>query len=133
MKNKVIVSKPGGREQIEMSITTFKEKVYLDIRTFYKAGDSNEFKPTPKGVMIPIDLAPAIRSGLRELLSTTNVNPKVKTGATAAPPRRRERELDDEDRPRPAKKRVSDFGNDSDGVQAPSEPEKKRVATKGIR
>ncbi len=51
------------RDQIRIGLNEYKEKQYLDIRQFYR-GDENDWKPTSKGVTIPVDLYPELLRGV---------------------------------------------------------------------
>jgi len=50
---KVIDKGAGGRIHIRLS--RFRDRDYLDIRNFYETEDG-EWKPTRKGIAIPVDL-----------------------------------------------------------------------------
>ena len=50
---KVIDKGPGGR--IHVRLSRFRDRDYLDIRNFYETEDG-EWKPTRKGIAIPVDL-----------------------------------------------------------------------------
>lgn len=44
-------------EEIRISLTVFKKKQYIDLRTYYK-GDDGEFRPSKKGINLSVDLLP---------------------------------------------------------------------------
>jgi hypothetical protein len=44
-------------EEIRVSLTVFKKKQYLDLRTYYK-GDDGEYHPSKKGITLSLDLLP---------------------------------------------------------------------------
>ena len=53
-----------GRGALQVSQTAFKGVNYIDVRNFY---DSNgELKPTPKGIMIPLDIAEQVARAILE-------------------------------------------------------------------
>jgi hypothetical protein len=60
---KVIDKGMGNRIHIRLS--RFRDRDYLDIRTFYEA-DDGEWKPTRKGIAIPVDLYSELVSALKE-------------------------------------------------------------------
>ena len=41
-----------GRDRIQISVRSYKGKVYVDIRTFFQT-EGGEWRPLPKGVTIP--------------------------------------------------------------------------------
>ncbi len=53
----------GG--QIQIRLSRFRERNYLDIRNFYEA-DDGEWKPTRKGIAIPVELFSELMTGLKE-------------------------------------------------------------------
>ncbi len=57
-------------EVIRIALNEYKDKEYIDIRTYYMA-DDGELKPTKKGVTIPKEQYPELKEailGLEELL-----------------------------------------------------------------
>jgi hypothetical protein len=53
----------GG--QIQIRLSRFHERTYLDIRNFYEA-DDGEWKPTRKGIAIPVELYTELMDALKE-------------------------------------------------------------------
>ena len=53
----------GGRIYVRLS--RFRERDYLDIRNFYET-DDGEWKPTRKGVAIPVELYGELMAALKE-------------------------------------------------------------------
>lgn len=45
----------NNREEIQIKKVEKKGKKYIDIRVFWSDGESEEFKPSQKGVAIPYD------------------------------------------------------------------------------
>lgn len=45
----------NNREEIQIKKVEKKGKVYVDIRTFWHDGESDEFRPSQKGVTIPFE------------------------------------------------------------------------------
>ena len=60
---KVIDKGLGGRIYVRLS--RFRERDYLDIRNFYET-DDGEWKPTRKGVAIPVELYDELMAALKE-------------------------------------------------------------------
>jgi hypothetical protein len=52
----------NSREQIRISINEYKGTEYIDIRTFFAAGD--KFLPSRKGVTLRKDLYPELLNGI---------------------------------------------------------------------
>lgn len=105
-----IIPKAGNRERIELGLSDFKGKTYLSIRTYYRDLETQEFKPSPKGLAIPADIVEAVRDAVNKLAdqlaqstqsNATPVKSKTKTRTPLA-------EIDDEDRPDPAPRRKRD-------------------------
>lgn len=55
-----------GKGIIRVQATDFKGKQYLDIRRYYQTKEG-EYKPTLKGISIPIELACKIATAISEL------------------------------------------------------------------
>lgn len=45
-----------GKGLIRVQKNEYKGKFYLDIRKFYEDKDTGDWKPTKKGISLPIDL-----------------------------------------------------------------------------
>ncbi len=45
----------NNREEIQVKKVEKKGKQYIDIRVFWSDGESDEFKPSQKGVTVPYD------------------------------------------------------------------------------
>lgn len=56
MSSRAIIKK-NGRERVEVSISEFKGRKFLDIRNYYYDSDTEEWKPTQKGVNVPVEMA----------------------------------------------------------------------------
>ena len=53
-------------EQVRLSVSEFKGKKYIDIRTYFEA-DDGEYKPTKKGVTLSVDLYSELKEGIESL------------------------------------------------------------------
>jgi hypothetical protein len=62
----LVLKKPGGKACIQVVGTRFKNVDYIDVRNFYLAGE--EFKPTPKGIMVPVDQVEAVAAAMLKQL-----------------------------------------------------------------
>ena len=60
---KIIDKGLGGRVYVRLS--RFRERDYLDIRNFYET-DDEEWKPTRKGIAIPVELFGELMTALKE-------------------------------------------------------------------
>ena len=56
------IEKPNG-EVIRIQLNEFNEKYYLDIRIHY-ISDEDEYKPTKKGVSIPVELYEELKDAI---------------------------------------------------------------------
>lgn len=55
----------GPGQQIQVRLTTFRGREYLDLRNFYL--DENEgWKPTKKGIAVPLELYEELMTALAE-------------------------------------------------------------------
>lgn len=52
---------------VGISLTTFKGKTYVDIRKFYSTSEDPNWKPTPKGVSVPLSHFNKVYQKLRRL------------------------------------------------------------------
>jgi hypothetical protein len=57
-----IISK-NKKDQIRIGLNEYKGRQYLDVRQFYLAGE-NDWKPTGKGITMPVDLYPELLRGV---------------------------------------------------------------------
>ncbi len=55
----------GMGSRIHVRLSKFRDRDYLDIRNFYEA-DDGEWKPTRKGIAVPVDLYDALMEALTE-------------------------------------------------------------------
>jgi len=53
----------GMGSRIHIRLSKFRDRDYLDIRNFYEA-DDGEWKPTRKGIAVPVDLYDELMEGL---------------------------------------------------------------------
>ena len=65
---KAIIKKAGGRERIEISVSEFKNRKFLDIRNYYRTEDG-DWKPSPKGVTIPVEDSKKVWRGIKKVAS----------------------------------------------------------------
>lgn len=93
------IVKKNGRERIEVSISEFKKRKFLDIRNFYN--DDGEWKPTPKGISIPVELAHEIYRAVKKV---------GKPFFDLLPPPGKEQEADEEINEKKAKSAKADSG-----------------------
>jgi len=74
----------GADDQIHVRISRFRERDYVDIRHFYPT-EEGEWKPTRKGIAIPVDLYPDLLAALKEAEPLIAARQKEKPAAPAAP------------------------------------------------
>ena len=55
----------GLGSRIHIRLSKFRDRDYLDIRNFYET-DEGEWKPTRKGIAVPVDLYDDLMAGLGE-------------------------------------------------------------------
>lgn len=61
------IIKKNGRERVEVSISEFKNRKFLDIRNYYHDAASGEWKPTPKGISVPVELSKQIWKAVKSI------------------------------------------------------------------
>lgn len=71
---KILATIPrNATEQLQISINSYKEKRYLDLRIFYTTDDGLNWLPTKKGVTVSPDnlvtLKDAVEEAMQELLT----------------------------------------------------------------
>lgn len=64
-EKEVWIEKDEG-ERIRVSISEFKEKMYLGIRQYYQAGE-DEWRPTKKGISMDADKLEELKAALAKL------------------------------------------------------------------
>ena len=57
--------KKSETEEVRLNLRTYKGKSYLDLRTFFKSGGMDAFKPTRKGFILPTELAPELEKAFQ--------------------------------------------------------------------
>ena len=76
---KVLATIPrNATEQIQISINSYKNKQYLDLRVYYTTDDGESWLPTKKGVTISPEnldtLREAVEEAMQELLTIEEDN-----------------------------------------------------------
>ncbi len=71
---KILATIPrNATEQLQISINSYKEKKYLDLRIYYTTDDGANWNPTKKGVTVSPDnlvtLKDAVEKAMEELLT----------------------------------------------------------------
>jgi len=71
---KILATIPrSATEQVQISINSYKDKRYLDLRIYYTTDDGGTWLPTKKGVTISPDnlvkLKDAVEEAMQELLT----------------------------------------------------------------
>ena len=56
-----------GKSVIRVQKTIYKDKTYLDIRKYHLEEETEEYKPTRKGITIPIELAEQVKTVVDEV------------------------------------------------------------------
>ncbi len=67
MDELVAVINRGQTQQIQFRVNEFKGSNYIDIRTYYFDENSEEFKPTRKGISIPVELYEELKEALAKV------------------------------------------------------------------
>ncbi len=67
-------------EKVHFTLRKYRGKFYMDIRVWYKTGDSEEFYPTKKGISVPVELISQLRKGIEQVSKSLE---KSKAGEAA--------------------------------------------------
>lgn len=129
---RVIIDKgAGGADRIEVSTSELRGKTFLDVRNYYRDKETGEYKPTPKGISVPIHLSKSVWRAIKKVAGphfddepptekekkkstadrhekTSELRPK-KAKKADTPKKAKRIEVDDEDRPDPPSKKSSGF------------------------
>ena len=57
-------------EQIQIALNRYQDRVYVDMRVWYKSRYGRGFRPTKKGVCFPLDRLSDFTEGMNRLLET---------------------------------------------------------------
>ncbi|HIC90544.1 MAG TPA: transcriptional regulator [Syntrophaceae bacterium] len=57
----------GIKEDIRVSLTEFKGKQYIDIRSYFQVEDGKDRVPTRKGITISVSMYPELKKAIAEL------------------------------------------------------------------
>jgi len=72
-ETQVVHSFPRGTgEEIQIAIRKYKGKYYIDLRLWYQAKNENDFRPTRKGLVVPLERLSDIKEGLERLSKAAN-------------------------------------------------------------
>jgi len=67
MENKTIYTfKKSDTEEIRVSLGTFKEKIYLNVRVWFFSQRDGEFKPTKKGLTLGAEFIAELKTALEK-------------------------------------------------------------------
>lgn len=120
---KVIIKK-SGRERIEVSVTEFKGRKFLDIRNYYRT-EEGEWKPSPKGIMIPVESSKKVWRGIKKVAEPffdLLPPPGDEAGAEKAALKKKAKVVED-DNGKPLKKKVKAAeASSKKPMKAPSRP-----------
>ncbi len=57
----------SGKNVIRVQKSEYKGYEFLDVRKFYKDEETEEYKPTKKGIAIPLDVADEVADAIKEV------------------------------------------------------------------
>lgn len=70
-KTTIAILEKTPNEAIHIAINHFDSRIYLDLRIWQRWNSETAFRPTLKGVSIPLDMFPEFREGITQLLLQT--------------------------------------------------------------
>ncbi len=66
MEDQIVSSfKKSETEEVRLTQREYKGKSYLDLRLFFRAEGMEEFRPTRKGLTLPVELAPELEKAFQ--------------------------------------------------------------------
>ncbi len=71
----------GQNEEIQISVSKYKSRYYMDLRVWFKPEDQESFYPTKKGISVALDHLPELRKGLERV---SKVSEKIRSEAEIA-------------------------------------------------
>ena len=63
----------SATEQVQISLSKYKGKTYVDLRIYYKASDG-EYRPTKKGITVSPAQLPELGEAIRKLIEKVGGN-----------------------------------------------------------
>jgi hypothetical protein len=63
----IAVINRGQTQQIQLRVSEFKGKNYIDLRTYYFDEKDESFKPTRKGISIPVELYEDLKAAIAKV------------------------------------------------------------------
>jgi hypothetical protein len=63
----IAVINRGQTQQIQLRVSEFKEKRYIDLRTYYFDEKDETFKPTRKGISVPVELYEDLKAAIAKV------------------------------------------------------------------
>ena len=65
-------------ETVYFSLREYKDKKYIDLRVFFQPKDSDEMRPTKKGITLSLDLLSELKKGIaiceKKLANSANLS-----------------------------------------------------------
>ncbi len=68
-KNILATIPKGATERIEIAVSEFKGKKYLDLRTFYTTDEGESWLPTKKGITVSPDNLELLKDAIEQAMS----------------------------------------------------------------
>ncbi len=63
----MIAIQKSSTEQVQVDIREYKGKKYLDIRLWFNSSIDPEYRPTKKGISLPVALLPDLQKAIMSL------------------------------------------------------------------
>ncbi len=87
MSDERIIGEPIQKNeftQVRVSIKRYEEREYLHVRTYIRKEGEDHYRPTAKGVAVPIEMAPQMCEAFKELQKHLAANPATQEVGTNA-------------------------------------------------
>ena len=57
----------GNNQEVRLSAGEFRDRIYFDVRVFFKDEETEEMRPTKKGITLALDYLPELKKGLEKM------------------------------------------------------------------
>ena len=79
MDNQILYQFPRNQDEtVYLSLREYKDRKYIDLRIFYQPKDSDEMRPTKKGITLSLDLLGELKRRItafeKKLTSSANLS-----------------------------------------------------------
>lgn len=73
----------GPYEEVRLCAGEYRERVYLDLRIYFKNEEMEDWRPTKKGITLPLESLGELRNGIQKL--EMSFQSRAASGASVSP------------------------------------------------